>query len=351
MNLRRLFLLAMLLPAAIFLVDQWTLSRYDFGQPSLLRTLVLYALFVGQVGVLGWTVGRWCPHPVLCWAVYAWGIALVDVSCFRAAVDDSISWWGNPLSCLIYAFASAQIGMIVTWTILTTSPPWQWRLPGFAIVASALGYFCLCLTFWSHELDMWVAALLVQSIVVVILSGFLRVRGFRLERYPQSEQSPDAARRVSYLQFSIGDMLLWTAATVPVLLLAKELDWLQFLQNGWDALPIVVMLGIGFAAVALVGMWAGLGQGSLVVRLAVLGAAAPAVGALLEWMPGSERVVGSVYRLQYHFLRMAAERVGFTWMAWTSLAGGFLAATLLIFRARGYRLVRKRRRGVRSAEG
>jgi hypothetical protein len=94
-NFRRLFLLAVLLPAAIFLVDQWTLGRYDFGQPSLLVTLVLYALFVGQVAFMGWIVGRWLPHPVLCWAAYLWAIALVDVSCFRAAVDDSNPWRGS----------------------------------------------------------------------------------------------------------------------------------------------------------------------------------------------------------------------------------------------------------------
>ncbi len=342
-NLRRLFLVAVGLPAAIVLVDQWTLSGFDFAQPSPLRTLMLYALFVGQVGFLGWIAGRWLPHPVLCWAVYVWGIALVDLSCLHI---NSRRWgyWGA-LTCLTYALVSAQVGMIAAWTILATRPPWQWRLPGFAAVASALGYFCLLLSFWSYGERTWMEALLVQSIAVVILSGFLRVRGFCLERCPQSEQSPDAAQRVSCLQFSIGDMLLWTTALVPVLLLAKELDWLKFLHAGW----FVVVLGIGFAAVALVGMWAGLGQGSLIVRLAVLGIAAPAVGALLARMTAPPWNMLDLNQWDWQF--SMAERIGFTWMAWTSLAGGFLAATLLIFRARGYRLLRKRRSGVRSAEG
>jgi hypothetical protein len=348
MNLRRLFLLAVLLPAVIVLVDQWTLSRHDFGQPSLLRTVILYALFVGQVGFLGWIVGSRLPHPVLCWAVYVWGIALVDVSRFRAAIVDS-SRSLSPMSCLIYALVSAQIGMIAAWAILATTPPWQWRLPWFAVIASVLGYLCVLLTSWTCGEGVWTVALLVQGIVVVTLSAFLRVRGFRLERCLRSEQSPDAAQRVSYLQFSIGDMLVWTAATVPVLLLAKELDWLQFLHFGWHALAIVLMLGIGFAAVALVGMWAALGQGSLAARLAVLGMAAPAVGAWLAFMLPLAAPAQSGNTWDYAIFHMA-EGIGFTWTAWTSLAGGFLAATLLIFRARGYRLLRKRRRGVRAAE-
>jgi hypothetical protein len=339
-NFRRLFLLAVLLPAAIVLVDQWTISRYHVGQTSLLWKLILYALFVGQVGFLGWIVGRWLPHPVLCWAVYIWGIALVDLSCFRMV-------WDTP--CLIYALVSAQIGMIATWTILATTPPWQWRLPWFAAIASALGYFCVLLASLVYLEEMWMVALLVQSIVVVTLSGFLRVRGFRMERYPQRDQSPDAAQGVSYLQFSIADMLVWTAAAVPVLLLARHVDWLYFLHVGWYALPIVAMLGIGFAAVTLAGMWAALGQGSLVVRLAVFGMAAPAVGALLAWTTAPQRPIGYGSLLDSSFFAMIEES-GYTWIVWTSLAGGFLAATLMIFRARGYRLLRKRKTGVRPAE-
>ena len=341
MNLRRLFLVAVLLPVAIFVVDQWTLSGYRFERPSLLGTLSLYALFVGQVGVLGWIVGHWLPHPVLCWAVYVWGIALVDLSCFRAAVDGLI-FWQNSLSCLAYALVSAQIEMIAAWTILATTPPWQWRLPWFAAIASVLGYFCLRLGFLNYLAHMWMAVLLVQSIVVVSVSGFLRIRGLRLEPCLQSERSPDAAQRGSYLQFGIGDMLVWTAATVPVLLLAKELNWSQFLDIRWHALPFVAILGIGFAAVALVGMWAGLGQGSLIVHFAVLGVAAPAVGALLAWMAAIPAKIGIGSRWDYPFA-IIAEEDAFTWIAWTSLAGGFLAASLLIFRARGYRLLRKRR--------
>jgi len=79
-NLRRLFLVAVLLPAAIVLIDQWSLSGYGIRQPPLFRTLVVYAVFVGQVGLLGWVVGSRLSHSVLCCAVYVWSIALVDIA-------------------------------------------------------------------------------------------------------------------------------------------------------------------------------------------------------------------------------------------------------------------------------
>ena len=117
--------------------------------------------------------------------------------------------------------------------------------------------------------------MLVQSIVVVTLCAFLRVVGFRMEHYLLSEQERDSAASVSCLQFSIRDILVWTTATVPVLVVAKEVDWFLFRDIGWHAMILAMMLGVGCAAATLVGMWAGLGQGSIVVRLVVLGTAAP----------------------------------------------------------------------------
>jgi hypothetical protein len=349
MNLRRLFLVAVLLPAAIVLIDHWSLSGYEIGHPSLLRTLTIYALFVGQVGLLGWIVGRCVPHQVLCWAVYVWGIALVDISCCAAAFADSSGWDSKGLSWLVYALVSAQVGMIAAWTILATTPPWQWRLPGLAVMASALGYFCLSLTLQDGK-DVWMATMLAQSVVILSLCSFLRILGFRMERCLPSEQEPDCSGSISCLQFSIRDMLVWTTATVPVLVVAKEVDWFLLLDFGWHAMILAMMLGIGCAAATLVGMWAGLGKGSIVVRLAILGTAAPAIGALLAWAmtPANRTGISSAWAGIFFWI---AERIGYTWIAWTSLAAGFLAASLLIFRARGYRLLRKRRSGTPLTNG
>ncbi len=348
-NLRTLFLVAVLLPAAIVLIDQWSLSGYEIGHPSLFRTLTIYALFVGQVGFLGWIVGRCLPHPVLCCAVYVWGIALVDISCCAVALTDS-SWWGSKgQSWLVYALVSAQVGMIAAWTILATTPPWQWRLPGLAVMASALGYYCLRLTLQNGQ-DVWMATMLAQSVVVVTLCGFLRILGFRMERRLLSEQEPDWTASVSCLQFSIRDILVWTTATVPVLVVAKEVDWFLFRDFGWHAMILAIMLGIGCAAATIVGIWVGLGQGTVVVRLVILGTATPAIGALLAWVMTPVNRIGISNAWEGMFFWIA-ERIGYTWIAWSSLAAGFLAASLLIFRARGYCLLRKRRKGVPSAKG
>jgi hypothetical protein len=146
-------------------------------------------------------------------------------------------------------------------------------------------------------------------------------------------------------------MLVWTIAVVPLFVLAKEFNWSRFLSFGWhDVLPALT-LGSGFAVLSLVGMWAALGEARGLVRLAVLSMMAPAVGALLTWLIAAQaRLMGSPRRWDHPFFDMAKD-IGYTWIAWTSLAAGFLAASLLIFRARGYRLLRKRKNGTPLTNG
>ena len=102
-DLFRVFLLAAILPTAIVLVDQWAIHAVAGGPAS---TVGVYALFVGQVGLLAWIAGRWLPHPVLCGMVYARDLVLVDLWLLSLAG----SYYARPLS---YAMISAQVDKMV----------------------------------------------------------------------------------------------------------------------------------------------------------------------------------------------------------------------------------------------
>ena len=133
LDLCRVFLLAGLLPIALFLVDKWAIGTAAQGGTT---WVMPYMLLVGQVALVAWTVGRWLPHPVLCWAVYLWVLALIDLWALTLAYPSGL--WGV----CDYGLISAQVGLIAVWAILGMGP-WQWRLPAIAVIAAIFGYHIL----------------------------------------------------------------------------------------------------------------------------------------------------------------------------------------------------------------
>ena len=89
MNLHRVLPVAVLLPAAIVLVDQWSLSGHEIEQPSLFRALTIYAFLSVRSGSWDGSSVAALHIRLSVAAVYVWGITLVDMSCYRIAIDDS----------------------------------------------------------------------------------------------------------------------------------------------------------------------------------------------------------------------------------------------------------------------
>ena len=340
LNLRRIFLLAVLLPTVIFLVDEFLLGKWAtraalFGP---MRTVIVYALLVGEVGLVAWTVGRWLPHPVLSWMVYAWVLALVDLwalNLIYAPVHGMA---------LRYALISAQVGLIAAWTILGAGP-WQWRLPVVAVIAAILGYFVLpfggIADDWTWALQLrhhgWATVFLIQSLVIVIVSAVPRFLGFQLRPRVQAGTEEVRPRSGSYLQFTIGQILVWTAALAILLTLTNGLDWLFFRQMEWSELPPAFAIGVGLAIISLISFWSALGsRGGYILRVSVLIVGVSAVGALTGWT--ADHVTPAVSPCFYYWFGILDDTG--LWWAWTTLAAGLLAAMALIFRARGYRLER-----------
>lgn len=332
-SLRRVFLLAAVLPAAMVLVDRLAIPAMEAGGA---RRIGVYALLIGQVGLLSWLAGRGLSRPVFCWTVYAWGLVLLDLwvlSLVPAHRSD------DPLS---YAMISAQAGLMAVWAILGTGM-WQWRLPMILVVAVLLGYFYLptdddLVDGWGRLRDSdWSTVLLIQCFTIAAVSVVLRVLGFRLRRAALPAEQQDPARPNDYRQFNIRHMLVWTTVVPVILVLTKGVDWLFFRDSPWFELLLALLLGVIVALVSLIAIWSALGRSDWRLRVSVLMVAPPLLGASAGWF--LEKARNSLALGRWVSFIMRGDIV--VWIAWMALAAGLLAAMLLIFRARGYRLMRE----------
>jgi hypothetical protein len=92
------------------------------------------------------------------------------------------------------------------------------------------------------------------------------------------------------------------------------------------------------SGVSLAAIWLALGEGRSMDRLLLYTLVAIAAGSGLCWL--DETIV---YRSVTPIVSYKLTNTGWWWVAWTSLAGSFLTGMLLVLRATGYRLIRRRR--------
>ncbi len=338
----RLFLVAVALPAVIVVVDYWMLELWPRRSWSPTTLVTVYALFVCQVGVLGLTIGRYIEFPLLRWIVFAWAIALIDLQLIRV-IELEYGFW-NPVSWLTYAFVSAQVGLLAVWGILSTAR-WPLRLPALISALVIVAYVCASIP-GSHH---WARPLLWQSGALVALCLAARIRGFRFGPLVQVRTAGPSTPIVERLQFTIGHMLFWALALVPLLELVPRLDVSFFTYwHPWDVrqLSVDLWFGVCLATVSLVGVWASLGTGSARRRFTALVAVAVGMGALLmgiDKLFNELDISGSAPGLSN-----ALPVHGAWWLGWTCLAAGFLGGLLLVFRASGYRLMRGTRESAKE---
>ena len=177
-----------------------------------------------------------------------------------------------------------------------------------------------------------------QSAAVMAVSIGLRLLGFRLlKTNVQSDASTVGDTAIGEHQFSIRDIFVWTLAASPVLVVLRGLDMYAVNYLRWQNVFDYGTIALALAVVSLAAIWSALGEGWIGVRMVVLVAVSVAVGLLLRWMmqATSAASVSSSGRLfaTVQSARPVVDRLDHA-------VRRFLAATLLIFRASGYRLLR-----------
>ena len=325
---RKLLLLTLVLPAAIVVADMKALEAARAAPRSSVTRTLLYVLFVGQVALLATVAGRYIQSWVLRWTLLTWVLVLIDLWLFSLAVGST--------SCLPYTLASGQVGLLVIWAVLGPTP-WAWRLPAVLVAAAGL----VCCFFHSGSTDgMWSLVLVLQSAATAVLCGAARLSGFRLRPTAPGSGSLEKVSPDRPLQFSIRDMLVWTTAMVPLLVVTRGLDYWFF--GYLDTAGWICCAGIGFclAVVSTLAMWTAVGEGPAVVRYLVLAVIPPLLGLALKALLTGTTLRTLVSRTWWAW---QVVEVGWQWLAWTTLAACFLAGLLLMFRTSGLRLTRQAR--------
>ncbi|HUE74668.1 MAG TPA: hypothetical protein VMP01_27620 [Pirellulaceae bacterium] len=341
LNLVRLVLIGAALPAAIAAVNYaWLRGAGSVGGISPVVCLQ-FAWYVVQVGIVGYVVGRWISRPVPRWLLFGWILLFIDLLAATFAINAR-----SAESALLSAgLWSGQMGLCVVWAFFGDTR-WTLRWPAMIVASGAL-YF-LWLTFgssWGQRL--WNELLVWNVVTLSVMCGLLGVARFRL-RYvaPETAASADSARRP--LQFGIKHVLMWTTALAILLGAAKGLDllrWQVAVELVRAGLPWKLSVATISAMVIVVALWVALGRGHWLLRFAAGVCFTLAVGTgLAQWSIGNATVARrapfAAWGSQMHWELLAWYEIGWGWLGWMFLSGGLLAATLIILRVRGYRLVR-----------
>ena len=343
LDLRRLLLVGIALPVVVASATYLLLYRFIVGERSVPETTFGFGCFVLEVGIVGVIVGIAMPHPAFRWLLYGWLMVLVDLLVGSAAVDLSNSYEVSKILPSA-ALVAAQIGLAIVWGTLGTAR-WYWRVPfTLALGAGLLGFWIFAVTGWSGRLISGI--LVVQAVTLMLLSIGLRIRGYRLARLDALETNAGPSR--SRFQFGIRDVLIWTSVLAVLLGLMRGADMLRLKSmSDHPSLFLKCTVALLSAMVIIFALWASLGRGHWLLRYSLLIAVllglgtamglASVYGRLLldRWL---NQQAASFRSFDYDFY--AWYEVRWWWIAWMFLSGGLLAASLMIFRTVGYRLVR-----------
>lgn len=168
-----------------------------------------------------------------------------------------------------------------------------------------------------------------QLVVIIGLSAISRRLGMLVSSVNVTPVCAASRGRFDRTQFSIFDLLLWTAGFAVMFWVAKGAEVrLSSLAEDW---LIIGSFGGVFGGVALCAAWAALAAGSWPVRTAVLAAAMPIAAEVCN-------LLGSPKERSFWYSLIAAQLI-------------FVAAAMLVFRADGYRLMRRSTLGLAESTG
>jgi hypothetical protein len=266
----------------------------------------------------------------------AGGSLLVDVADQPLVGACGIRWQVHQRATCV-GISSGQIGALAVWTILGSSTWWR-RLAFFSLAFVPVILFGKAglVMIWGWPGDPWRIIVFVQTVGTCVLAAALQVSGHRIELVP----SEAAEGGPGPIQFSIRHLLIATTAVAIIVPIAQKMLGAYLSQSlsgrqSWHASADGVVL----AAVSLAALWAALGAGRWWIKVLTFAMLTLAAGASLHWL---ERTV--LYPVPWSpTWKQSLTDAGWWWVAWTSLAGSFLAGMLLVLRATGYRLVRRRR--------
>jgi hypothetical protein len=282
-----------------------------------------YPTVAASIALLGWCSGQFLTKAGIDWIVFVWSLALLDILTLIAGRDSSIRYE------FAYVLMSAEVSLLSLWAILGPGD-WQSRVPVVIGVATAIFILLQQLSGW-YVSQIWAEVTFLTAGVVAALCGGLRYFGFKL-RGPQDLDKLMTEERQRTIQFGVKHMLIWMTLTGPLILAVQTIDLPR------HAIVSDVLFAVSTATVSLVAIWAVLGKGFWPIRIACLFG--------VPFVFGQGLVAYSTHltqlKLQGRSLAFSLEQIHLRmrdiWILWMFFEAALLAAHLVFFRARGYRL-------------
>lgn len=345
MNYGRLLLLGVAMPAGLALANRLILHSGTIGFFNGPGAIALFSFYVLQVAGVSLAVATDIRPWPLRWIIYGWTMLLIDLQ--LAFLTESTN--SEAVRSLSSAMFAGQLSLFVVWGVMARDSI-VWRIPAL-IVLLAVYWNCystlvlIAQRTWGY-VD-WSDLVVMQTILLSILCGCLRLAGFSLAIVLSGNDTTPAGSGRSLLQFGIRDVLIGTTSLALLLGLAKagDLLTLEYARRIYDrGFLFVFAIAISTAIVLIFALWAALGRGEVLARITTLVAVSFAVGCSIGWYClnfGQPQTRAALFKPATttfwvdHFYA-----AGYWWIGWMFLAGALLAAYLLIYRRLGYRLVR-----------
>jgi hypothetical protein len=328
---------AVLLPAVVAAANQLLIAALPDDQ---LRRW-LYPAMAASTAVLSWCAGRYLYPGWLSWVVFTWSLALLDLIsvavCLGGPIDEHFG----------YLMVATQLCLVVLWAILSQSK-WQWRIPAVLVATPIVIMFSRVLTGSAYVRwrdPEWMILMAISTAVVAMLCGSLRLASFRLQ-VPEFALD-DERSRDHVFQFGLRHMLVWSAAIVPLLLVARGVDFLTFGRIPLRGIFPLTLVAASLALINLTAIWTVLGSGFWILRLAALLIVPSVLAYALHHLTLYLESITGGYP-GYPSLLWVFHDVKESWTSWLIMSALLLSALLLFVRARGYRLLRHKRAALDS---
>jgi hypothetical protein len=353
-NLRHLLAVGVALPAVLAIANYLLLTSSSLSDPSAVQLCGLMGFYVLQIGFIGGAVATYIQPWPLRWFIYGWIMALVDLQ--LASMVSIGGQNGQGMNCLATAILAGQLGVVIVWGILGSGHI-AWRIPALLVLLQSYWNFHSLLVQINREppgryIVGWDGLLTTQGVLLSLLIGILRLRGYSLVQLsPEDRTTGQRGGAKGPIQFGIRDVLIWTTSLAVLLAIAKggDLLTLRFLKQFYNpGLLLLFTTGICTALILIVALWAALGQGSIVARFSVLSVLSLGIGTGIGWYCDTVARKATITSWSYSYWHWYWN--GYWWIGWMFLTGVLLAASLIIYRTLGYRLVRSIRQPKRFAE-
>ena len=319
----RLLVFAVLLPAIVAGTNQLLLDKF----PSAWLQTWFYPSLVLSTAVLSWCAGRYLYPAWLRWILFAWCLALLDVLIGLACLTGDLP---NQFG---YVLVSAQMSLLILWAVLG-SGSWQWRVPAAGALLPFVFVFADSFARSSYVPEQsWNFMMLIAAPIIALLCGGLRYFGFVLTEAPLEDRHELRPGKRRTYQFSMKHMLIWFTVSGPLLLFVRGIDF-----GGRGMFP-AALLAVSVATVNLIAIWAVLGAGYWIIRVASL-LAIPFLIALgmSHYSAYLKSTSTGLWYQHYGTIAWVIGEMEDHWIAWLWLDAALLAALLLFIRASGHRL-------------